>query len=979
MFVSRSVGASVWMALLLPIVVNAAPTSRPIWTGSHVVGSPEPPPPYQLERVYPKLTFAQPLDMTFAPGSNLRFVAEQGGKIYSFPDDPQNDKRNVFFDAGQLPHLKDIPGFSGFNSFFGFAFPPNFQKSHQVFVCYLLSIDPKFDIAHALRVSRFQVIGGTGPADPMHCDMASEQIILSYYGAGHCGGCLKFGPDGDLYISTGDGGDPTPPDPFRTGQDISDLLASILRIDVIHTEPGKLYSVPSDNPFVKTPGARGEVWAYGLRNAWRFSFDKLTGQLWAGDVGWETWESICRIEKAGNYGWSIMEGPGPVYPDGKRGPTPLIPPALYLSHAEACCVIGGCVYRGTRLPELAGQYIFGDWETRRLWAAPLTEKGLGKHRLLTQTNQRIVDFGEDRNGELYILDYEAGGIYRLVPRPPQNAVAPFPRKLSQTGLFASTSQDQPAIGVVPFMVNAEQWVDGATAEHWAAIPASSGIHIGADGKQAFPANSVLTRTLSLPMRAGDPTSFRRIETQMLHFDGTRWNAYTYRWNDSQSDADLVDATGEDVPLAIHDAAPSAAVHEQSWHFASRAQCMICHNSWADFTLAFNLPQLARPGPEKGMHYDSSVAALYDTPPPPPAKALVNPFDGSADLNLRARSYLSANCSHCHRMGGGGSANIDLDFSLENPQTRAIGATPTQGTFNIDNSRVIAPGAPSRSILLYRMSKTGSGHMPHMGSNEIDPRGLELIAEWIGALTPLADQQMIVDLAAKEHAIAALLMQAHAIATEQQQQVDALLATPSGALELSRTLDHVDPALRLQIASRAYTNPDPQIRDLFARFIPPSQRIKTLGTSFKSQDILTLGGDANRGRQVFAITNGGLCNKCHRVGTDGANFGPDLSHIGTKFTRAQLLENIVEPSKTIADGFAATLIKIKHAPPQLGIIISRTDSQIVLRTGPGVEVKIPVNTVDKMTPQSTSMMPEGLLGGLTAQQAADLLEYLVSLK
>ena len=186
-------------------------------------------------------------------------------------------------------------------------------------------------------------------------------------------------------------------------------------------------------------------------------------------------------------------------------------------------------------------------------------------------------------------------------------------------------------------------------------------------------------------------------------------------------------------------------------------------------------------------------------------------------------------------------------------------------------------------------------------------------------------------------------------------------------------------MRLQIAQRAYTNSDPQIRDLFARFIPADQRIKTLGTNFKSHDVLTLGGDAKRGRAAFAVTNGGLCNKCHRVGSDGANFGPDLSHIGSKYTRAQLLENIVEPSKTIAEGFATTLIKIKHGEPQMGIIASRTDSQIVLKTGPGVEAKIPVNTIEKLTAQPTSMMPEGLLSGLTPQQAADLLEYLVSLK
>ena len=159
---------------------------------------------------------------------------------------------------------------------------------------------------------------------------------------GHNGAHLQFGPDGCLYISTGDGGQSFPPDGRNTGQDISDLLAAILRIDVDHPDPGKLYSIPADNPFVSTAGARGEIWAYGLRNPWKICFDPADGSLWVGDVGWEMWEMIYRIERGGNYGWSIVEGqPSRCTPSGKRGPTPILPPTVEHDHTEARSITGG--------------------------------------------------------------------------------------------------------------------------------------------------------------------------------------------------------------------------------------------------------------------------------------------------------------------------------------------------------------------------------------------------------------------------------------------------------------------------------------------------------------------------------------------------------------------------------------------------------------------------------------------------------------
>src|SRR5436309_900374 len=175
----------------------------------------------------------------------------------------------------------------------------------------------------------------TGTPEPPRCDPKSEKILITWLAGGHNGCDMHFGPDGFLYISTGDGADPNPPDRLDTGQDLSDLLSSILRIDVDREDPGKPYAVPPDNPFVNMAGARPEIWSYGFRNPWRMSFDRATGDLWVGDVGWELWEMVYRVTKGGNFGWSVMEGRQQVRPEAKRGPTPILPPALDFPHTEA--------------------------------------------------------------------------------------------------------------------------------------------------------------------------------------------------------------------------------------------------------------------------------------------------------------------------------------------------------------------------------------------------------------------------------------------------------------------------------------------------------------------------------------------------------------------------------------------------------------------------------------------------------------------
>ena len=970
--------------------------TRVAWTTSRVAGSPEAPPPFQTRRAFANLTFQAPLDITF-DGKRV-YILEQKGKIFSFPNDEKCAKPDQIIDLSRLPGLSKIPGCTGIGDAYGIALHPQFAKNHFLYACYILSYnDPARNHAKGSRISRFTV----NELDPPTIDPKSEVVLLESPSGGHDGGCVKFGPDGDLYISLGDGGEPEPPDPFNTGQDISDLMSSILRIDVDHPSEGKPYSIPADNPFVKTPGARPEVFAYGLRNPWRMSFDRKTGLLWVGDVGWELWESVVCAKAGGNYGWSIMEGPNPVHPDGKRGPTPITPPQIALSHSEAASLTGGVVYHGDQFPELKGHYLFGDWQTQRLWAAKCNGDTLEPHRTIAMTDQRIVAFGEEPNGELLIVDHQGGGLWRIArndaPKQSQN----FPRKLSETGLFSSTKDQTPQTGVIPFSVNASQWVDGAFTQRWVAVPGTERVALGkgvwGDDKQAWPKNSVLARTFSLETRPGVPATRRHVETQILHFDGKQWQGYSYAWNDAQTDAELVDAKGDEKPIPIQDPMMPTGVRQQLWRFGSRAQCMTCHNPWTDYTLAFTPAQLDRPA-RFGEVTDNQartfrhIGLLLEPKPPQPPNAagekltLTNPYDLSGDLNERARSYLDVNCSHCHRYGGGGTAQFDVRKELPLEKVKLLNARPNLGGFDLDDPQLICGGDPSRSVLLFRMAKVGRGRMPHIGSDRVDDKGVNLIRQWAMSLPPRAGASPLNPAASKASMMRTGALQfledPKASPADTAATADRLLSSTSGALALlGKVLDGKLPAATLQMATmKGAASPHEPIRDLFRRFDPADQSVNRLGPNIDPAKLLALHGDPEKGRKIFAEQGGtGLCVRCHIVSGKGTDFGPDLTHIAAKYNRADLLDNILNPSKTIAQGYATYVLKTKSGEVYTGFLLSRTDAEVVLKDATLKQIRVPASDVQQLTAQTVSAMPDGMLGDLEAHQAADLLEYLTTLK
>ncbi|HYE98719.1 MAG TPA: hypothetical protein VEJ18_07395, partial [Planctomycetota bacterium] len=670
---------------------------------------------------------------------------------------------------------------------------------------------------------------------------------------------------------------------------------------------------------------------------------------------WERWELVFAATRGSNYGWSIVEGPSSVHPNDAAGPSPILPATHLIPHPEAASISGGFVYRGNRIPSLRGHLLYGDWETRRIWANPVKGATLGERREIARTPLRIVGFAEDAKREHVVLDHEGGGVWALVPNTAAPANAAFPRALSATGLFTSTPDQAPAAGVLPYRPNAPRWADGATAQRWIAMPGLESPKL-IDKNRAWPRESiwpkdtVFAKTLSL--------EGRKVETQVLHYDGQEWAAYAYLWNKEQTDATLVPAEGTEADLG----------GGRRWRVYGRAACLTCHNPWPGRILTFNAMQLTRPGPDDPMKAFQELGFL-PREVPRAKEPLVDPYDESAPLDARARSYLAVNCAHCHRFGGGGSALIDLRAEIPLKDLKAHQVRPGLGGFDLPDPYILAGGDPSRSVLFYRVAKLGRGRMPHLGSEAVDERGVDLLARWIASLPsePTTAATRAADAAAVK-----------ALREGDRTALDRLLAAPAPALDLLRALPELPEALRNEAVRRALALPSGPVRDLFERFEDPAKRRKRLGPSPAPAEILALSGDPGRGRALFEGT-AVQCKACHRLDRPDDMLGPDLSKIGAKYTRPQLLDSILDPSKQIDPKYALYVVQTTDDSVVSGRLVAKSDAETVLRDAQAGEIRLQASRIRRMIPQSKSAMPEYLLQDLTAQEAADLIAFLASLK
>lgn len=397
-----------------------------------------------LESAFPNLSFTRPVDFQHAgDGSDRVFVVEQRGVISVFSNTSTVINKSVFLDIENK--VRDNGNEEGL---LGLAFHPNYASNGYFYVDYTAS-NPRRTV-----ISRYKV-----SSNPDSAIVDSEFVLLEINQpySNHNGGQIAFGPDGYLYIGMGDGG--SGGDPLNNGQDLTTLLGAILRIDINSRQDTLNYSIPNDNPYVgNSSGYREEIFASGLRNPWRFSFDALNGTLWAGDVGQYLYEEIDIIESGKNYGWRVMEGYHCFFPPSGCDTVGLTLPIWEYDHGEGQSVTGGYVYRGNLVPELYGKYIYADYVAGKIWSIEYDGVNPVINSLLIDTTLLIASFGVDQNNELYICSFD-DKIYKFLSITTSQNSGEITNVPSQFFLGQNYPNPFNLTTVIPFNIETKSRVD----------------------------------------------------------------------------------------------------------------------------------------------------------------------------------------------------------------------------------------------------------------------------------------------------------------------------------------------------------------------------------------------------------------------------------------------------------------------------------------------------------------------------------------
>lgn len=632
--------------------------------------------------------------MEVAPPTALRpgFAITQDGRVLAF--DRTGPARGVLdLSAGLYRGVSE----SGLVSF---AVDPDFPGTPHLYT--VRTVPASGSGLYVARIARFVWDGA-------RFDPASEAVILDVPQSDvtHSVNHVAFGADGMLYVALGD--------QRRTdvnAQDPARLPGKILRLEVHGAAP---YEAPPDNPFVGT-GAP-EVYAIGFRNPWRFTVDPVDGAIFVGDVGQDSREEIDRLMPGANYGWPGREGTlcfrAAICDD-----TAYVDPLVEAAHPGVRSIVAGYRYRADDVPSLAGRVLFADFVGGSVWSF---DEATGDARVEVETGGMITSFALDEAGHHHVVRYDptgdTGGLFRLVAAPPGTST--FPRLLSETGCVDPDDPRRFRDGMLAFDPTAELWSDGAEKARAVAVPDGAAIAVGADGDFDLPIGSVLVKHFGF---AG-----RLHETRLLMRTAGGWNGYSYRWNEAGTDAELLDGRfAEDLPSGVR------------WSYPSRSECATCHTAAAGGSLGLEAAQLDDATLGELLDHGwldrriTGLAMLRAVSRPP----LVDPF-GTADVASRARSYLHANCSGCHRPGGPGRGAFDLRYELGFAATGACNAEPLERIWDVgvwDEQRVIVPGRAAHSTLYLRTSLHGYFRMPPLGTDVVDEAGVALLGAWIDGLT-----------------------------------------------------------------------------------------------------------------------------------------------------------------------------------------------------------------------------------------------------
>lgn len=672
---------------------------------------------YELVNQFPGLSFPNALFLTAVPGESRLAVLQKTGFMRVFENDSAANASRLVLDLSSRVFTVSEAGL------LGLAFDPGFVSNRFLYVHYSVTDSGQ----HISRISRF-----TWDAASDLIDVGSEKVIIEIPQpfANHNGGMLAFGPDDLLYIALGDGGDGG--DPGNRSQNLSNLLGSMLRIDVHPANPADPYDIPLNNPFVGQAGARGEIYAYGLRNPFRFSFDRSNGDLWLGDVGQSAREEIDLIVAGGNYGWRVYEGNVDTNLGGSLPRANAEFPVLDYGRSDGQAVIGGYVYRGTRVASLVGRYLYSDFGSGTVWALDYDGSNVVANDAIATANSP-TSFGETNTGDVLVVGRN-NGIFRIDETGGGGGT--IPDLLSDTALFANLGTLQPAAGFVAYDINVAFWSDGARKQRWFAVPNGEQIGFSATGAWTFPVGTIALKHFELALDERDADNRRRLETRVLVLTDTGWRGFTYRWNAGQTDAQLVSGR-ETETLTI--TAPDGGTRTQLYEYPAQTDCLGCHTDAAGRVLGIRTRQLNR---------DFAYAAATDNQ----LRALNNVdyfssdlgdtsafeqfpdiADTGADLATRARAYLQVNCAHCHQPNGPTPVSVDLRSDTALASANMLNTIPEAGDLGVAGAAIVTPGDRSASVLFLRMLRLDAERMPPLSSHVVDPDGSELVGAWIDSL------------------------------------------------------------------------------------------------------------------------------------------------------------------------------------------------------------------------------------------------------
>lgn len=648
--------------------------------------------------------FERPVAMVQPPHEEtVWYVVEQRGSIHRVDVDGDAKRISLALDWRDVV-VDPVATDSAETGLLGLAFHPDHPDDRRVFVYATLAADEPGECPR-VAIAELDDLGGVFDPTPRRLLLEHETNCVfrpdGTFQSGHNAGTIHFDPrDGTLVAGIGD------LSRERLASDPESIEGTLLRLDVDAPEG------PQGRPGVYVPS---EVVAFGLRNPWKWSFDRASGEIWLGDVGLTRWEEIDRIEPGASYGWPSYEGSTCRRDECEDGDHR--PPVFEYDHGTGCSVVGGYVYRGARMPDLRGTYVFGDWCAGLIFALRPSEDGFVSE-ILANYEEPVVSFAESHAGELFVIDYN-GSIDEIVDYRSADR-DDVPRLLSETGCTADTSAEEPSPALVPFDINVPFWSDGATKRRWISIPPGARIHVAEDGDLFFPPGSVLMKEFRVD---GD-----LVETRLLmHHATDGWRGYAYAWN------------GDDAELVPPEGAAHPTSRGRSWQIPARLECPACHTARAGFTLGPELAQLDRPMIDATGRTTSQLShwielglldatAVENARPPdlPPAEERPN-------TEAAARAYLHVNCAPCHRPGARTYfPRMDLRATTSLAEAGICATAPTRHFAGTDMA-LLSPGEPERSVLKVRAGASDDLRMPPLASEVVDTEAVDLLDLWIRTL------------------------------------------------------------------------------------------------------------------------------------------------------------------------------------------------------------------------------------------------------